>query len=129
MTNKIIKFLKPDGRKISLFVLLLLGFFVWNYLSTFQRCKSLEYGPFNSRTLCSVGVILGFICVGPLYYTPFAIKLIYEPLVSPMKNILSTFFIPFLIIYWWVLSCAVVESSDKIYDKIKRNKAKRIAKK
>ena len=60
--------------------------------------------------------------MGPIILISFGLHILFGEMID---SLLSTIYLPALIIYWWILSCAVVEK----YNKIKGDKNKTISQK
>jgi len=122
MTLQIIKeFFKPDKRKIVLFVLLtviLLLYFMymegcfcgWGYVD--PKTNELILGEFAKSYINSA-----------LLFRPISSIIAYYPYRTENYKIISIFseFLPFDLIYWYLISCFIIWIYDKVRIKWQRS--------
>ena len=116
--KKFVKFLKPDKKRVFIFTLLLLGFLYIMYLQfmhNYRPSSPYEPGSIVALTLSLALLIIVLISMGPIILIGFGLHIIFGEMID---SIALMAYLPALIIYWWILSCAVVET----YNKIRRDK-------
>jgi len=122
---KLKQFLKPDWRKIAIFVIIFLLTFLYGVLTSgpvygcaLIRCKQVNL-PWRPCPICSMET--SDYLNGIIYYTVFPVSLLDYTLTKPPDFIASVFLSAIQFFYWYFLSCLAIW----FYDKFKNMKVKK----
>jgi len=116
------EFLKPDWRRIVIFLVLTTIFFVDNFYSSMSRhpcplplCSNPISLPWRSCPVCSIR--FSDYLSGIIYYAIYpSVLLYYFPSISSLTVIL----LAIQLIYFYFLSCLIIWIYDKKFKKVKK---------